>query len=78
MSCQRGHSLHARVFPHIDLVLTVAVSGNELVHILGEHQVTHLTPSLNGLEWLKLECVPELDRSVLGSTSGGKQALLVR
>ena len=52
MACQSRHSLHARVFPDIDLILTVAMRGHELVDVLGEHQVANLTASLNGLKRL--------------------------
>ena len=78
MSSQSRHSFHARVFPYVDLVLTVAVSGHEFIHVLGEHQVAYLTASLNGLERLELEGIPELDRSVLSSSARGEQALLMR
>lgn len=78
VSGQGCHSLHARVLPNVDLVLTIAVGGNELVHILGEHQVAHLTAGLNGLERFKLQGVPELDGPVLGATTGSEQALFVR
>ena len=78
VSGQSRHSFHARVFPYVDLILAVAMSGHEFIHVLGEHQVANLTASLNGLERLQLQGIPELNRSVLGSSARGKQALLVR
>ena len=69
VSCQCCHSLHAGVLPHIDLVLAITMGGHELVDVLGEHQVANLTASLNGLQWLQLQGVPELDGPVLSSTS---------
>ena len=52
--------------------------GHEFVDVLREHQVANLTASLNGLKRLQLQGVPELDCSVLRSSSRGQQALLVR
>ena len=43
MSCECGYLLHGRVLPHYDLVKRVAVCRDDLVHILGPHQIAYLT-----------------------------------
>jgi len=39
---ERGHLRHAGVPPDNQLVERIAVSGNELVHIPGPHQIADL------------------------------------
>jgi len=60
---------HGWILPNIDLILAVTMCGHDLVCVLGEHQIAHLTASLNRVEELELASVPELDGSILGTTT---------
>ena len=75
---ERGNLLHGRVAPDVDLVLAVAVRRHEFIDVLSEHQIADLAASVDGLEVLQLNRVPELDSSVLGAATGREQSLLVR
>ena len=77
MTGQSCNLLHRRVFPHVYLVLAIAVCGDQLVDVLGEHEVADLAASLDRLQVLQFNRIPELDGAVLGSTSSGQQSLLV-
>ena len=70
MTSQRGDLLHGGVAPNVDLVLAVAVGRYKLVDILCEHKVANLATSLDRLDVLKLNGVPELNSSVLCTTAG--------
>lgn len=43
MSSQRGQLRHGRMLPYNDLVLTVPMSADDLVDILGPGQIADLT-----------------------------------
>ena len=47
MACQRRNLLHGRVGPDVDLILAVAVRGDQFVDILGKHQIADLASSLD-------------------------------
>ena len=51
--------------------------AHELVDVFSEHQVTDLATSLNRLQVLELDSVPELDGSVLSAAACREEALLV-
>lgn len=46
MPRQCRYLLHRRVAPNIDLVLAISVCRNQLVDVLGEHEIADLTSSL--------------------------------
>jgi hypothetical protein len=75
---QRGNLLHSRVLPHVNLILGVAMRTDEFIGVLGKHQVAHLAASLDCLQRLQLQCIPESDRSVLCAATCSEQAVLVR
>lgn len=73
-SCQLRHR---RVTPYDYLVLTVAVSANDLVHIFRPDQVANLTASIYTVQSGVRGGIPEADAAIGGSTSGGKKPVLV-
>lgn len=64
--------LHARVLPNDDLVLAVAVGGNDLVRVLGPSKVTDLRASIDLICGNSTERVPELDTAISSTTTGSK------
>ena len=77
MPRQGGDLLHTGITPNIYLILAIAVCAHELVDVFSEHQVTDLATSLNRLQVLELDSVPELDGSVLSAAACREEALLV-
>lgn len=75
---QCGYLFHARVLPHIDLVVRIAVGAYDFVVSLAEHQVAHLRAYVHSLEGLASEGVPEPDSPVCRASAGHQKAVLVR
>lgn len=78
MACEGCDLLHGWVLPHNDLVERVAVSGYNLVVVLTEHQVTNLTSSVDRVNWLQRQRVPELNASISGTSACGEKSVLMR
>jgi len=69
--------LHWGAFPNTNCVFTVAVSTDQLMRCLTEHNVTHLR---FGVDWLNLSAlngVPEFDAAVCSSTTWCKYTALM-
>lgn len=77
MSCECCDLLEARVFPHYDLIEGVPVGRHDLVGVLGEHQVTHLTACIDRVDRLESEGIPEFDASVSSASSCCEESMLV-
>lgn len=69
MAGEGSDLFHCWILPNIDLILAISMSGHNLIRVLGEHQITHLTACLNRVEQLELASVPELDGSILCTTT---------
>jgi hypothetical protein len=54
------------------------MSADDLIHVLGKHQIAHLGTCVDAANWLKGVGVPEPDASVSCATSGGQKAILMR
>ena len=54
------------------------MGADELVGVFGEHQVADLTIGLDRLQRLQFKCVPKPNRSILGTSTCGEQAVFVR
>lgn len=68
---------HARILPHHDLILGVAVRAHDLVGVLGPREVANLRSGVDFLHQQPRHRVPELDAPISGSTAGGQEAALV-
>ena len=78
MAGQAGHLGQARVLPHHDLVLAVAVRADQLVAVAAPGQVAHLAARVHLLHQLARARVPELDAPVRGAAAAGQERTLVR
>ena len=47
MASERRYLFHGRIGPYVDLILTVAVCGDQFVDILCKHQIADLASSLD-------------------------------
>lgn len=54
------------------------MGADDLIHILGKHQIAHLGSCVYAANWLESVSVPEPDASVSSATSGGQKAVLMR
>ena len=53
------------------------MSAHDLIYIFTEQQITHLRPSVNAIDLLGSQRVPETDCSVSGTTSWGEKPVLM-
>ena len=78
MARQLG-DLHERgIFPDEDLILTVSMGADEFVGVLGPSQIADLGSSVNALERLTGQGVPEADAAIGGAPAGSQETMLVR
>ena len=54
------------------------MGADDLIHVLGKHQIAHLRSCVDAANWLESVSVPEPDASVSCATSGGQKAVLMR
>lgn len=74
---QGRHSLHLSTLPQHDLILAVAVSADDFVVALAEHQVAHLAARILLHEVPTLQRIPEPNCAVGRPTSTRQQSMLV-
>ena len=68
MACQGGNFLHGGVLPNVDLILRIAVGGDQLIEGLAEHQVADLRADVDSFDVGSGQGVSESDCSI-GSAS---------
>lgn len=78
MPGQTGNLLHARILPHHDLVLAVAVRAGDLIRVLAPCKVAHLGAGVDFFDEGARGCIPELDGAVCCAATRGKEVVLVR
>ena len=72
MTQQLGSSLHGGILPDDDLVVDVAVAGDQLPVLPGPDQTAHLGLGVGAAQHLPVARVPDLDGSVRGASSTGQ------
>lgn len=77
MPCQSCQLLHGRVLPNDDLVLRIAVGTYQLIEVLGEEEIAHLTAGLERTERSEGEGVPEANASVSCASTTREETVLV-
>ena len=75
---ERCNFLHGWVLPHDDLIQRIAMGADDLIHVLGKHQIAHLGTCVNAANWLESVGVPESDASICCATSWGQKTILMR
>jgi hypothetical protein len=54
------------------------MGADDLIHVLGKHQIAYLRSCVDAANWLESVSVPEPDASVSCTSSGGQKAVLMR
>ena len=78
VALEGGDLLHGGAAPDDDGVVGVAVSGDELVGVLGEEEVADLRAGFNAARLLHLERVPEADTAVGSASARSEDSVLQR
>ena len=72
VSHQLGSPLHGGIFPDDDLVVDVAMAGDQLLVLPGPDQTAHLGLGVGAVHHLPVAGVPDLDGSVRCAATTGQ------
>lgn len=78
MASQSCNFIHLRILPNNDLVERVSMRWHQFLICLWEHQVAHLWPSVDAVDRLQCEWVPEPNALVCCPSSWSQQPSLER
>lgn len=78
MAGQFGHLGERRILPDQDLILWIAVRGDQLRGVLRPCQIAHLWAGVHALHGLARQRVPKPDTSVRRSPAAGQQTVMMR